>query len=70
MTGEPIDPGSGHGRVDDRGRTALAAAFRQSTDTVARLLGAGADPDAGGPGAPEPAGFFDVPAMVELLDAR
>ena len=63
--------GADHARVNDRGQTALAAAvFRQSTDTVRRLLDAGADPDGGGPTARETAVFFDLPAMIELLDAR
>jgi ankyrin repeat protein len=63
--------GADHGRANDRGQTALAAAvFRQSTDTVTRLLEAGADPDAGGPSARATATFFELPAMVELLDRR
>jgi hypothetical protein len=37
---------------------------------VTRLLEAGADPDAGGPSARATAVFFELPAMVELLDAR
>jgi hypothetical protein len=63
--------GADHGRANDRGQTALAAAvFRQSAASVSRLLEAGADPDAGGPSARATAAFFDLPAMVELLDRR
>ena len=63
--------GADHSRANDRGQTALAAAvFRQSTETVTRLLEAGADPDAGGPSARATAQFFDLPAMVELLDRQ
>ena len=63
--------GADHGRANDRGQTALAAAvFRQSAATVSRLLEAGADPDAGGPSARATAEFFELPAMVELLDRR
>src|SRR3954464_13572935 len=66
-----LDRGADHSRANDRGQTALAAAvFRQSSETVARLLQAGADPDAGGPSARATATFFDLPAMVELLDGR
>jgi hypothetical protein len=61
VTGEPIDPGV----VEP-----AAAVVRQSTDTVRRLVQAGADPDAGGPSARATAAFFDLPAMAELLDAR
>lgn len=69
--GALLDRGADHSRANDRGQTALAAAvFRQSTDTVSRLMAAGADPDAGGPSARATATFFDLPAMVELLDAR
>jgi ankyrin repeat protein len=63
--------GADHGRANDRGQTALAAAvFKQSAATVSRLLAAGADPDAGGPSARATAVFFELPAMVELLDHR
>jgi ankyrin repeat protein len=63
--------GADSGRVNDRGQTALAAAvFRQSTASVTHLLEAGADPDAGGPSARATAAFFELPAMVELLDRR
>ena len=63
--------GADHARANDRGQTALAAAvFKQSAETVTRLLEAGADPDAGGPSARATAVFFELPAMVELLDHR
>jgi uncharacterized protein len=66
-----LDRGADHARANDRGQTALAAAvFRQSAETVSRLLAAGADPDAGGTSAQATAAFFDLPAMVELLDGR
>ena len=66
-----LDRGADHSRANDRGQTALAAAvFRQSSETVTRLLAAGADPDAGGPSARATAAFFDLPAMLELLDGR
>ena len=69
--GALLDRGADHSRANDRGQTALAAAvFRQSTETVTRLLTAGADPDAGGQSARATATFFDLSAMVELLDAR
>lgn len=68
--GTLLDRGADHSRANDRGQTALAAAvFRQSTDSVGRLLAAGADPDAGGPSARATAQFFELPEMVELLDA-
>jgi uncharacterized protein len=69
--GALLDRGADHSRANDRGQTALAAAvFKQSTATVTRLLQAGADPDAGGPSARATAVFFELPAMVDLLDAR
>ena len=69
--GALLDRGADHTRANDRGQTALAAAvFRQSSETVTRLLAAGADPDAGGPSARATAVFFDLPAMVKLLDGR
>jgi len=68
--GALLDRGADHSRTNDRGQTALAAAvFKQSTETVTRLLRAGAVPDAGGPSARATASFFDLPAMLELLDA-
>jgi uncharacterized protein len=67
--GALLDRGADHSRANDRGQTALAAAvFRQSADTVTRLIDAGADADAGGPSARATAIFFELPAMVELLD--
>jgi uncharacterized protein len=51
-------------------RAARVPGRRQSTETVTRLLAAGADPDAGGQSARATATFFDLSAMVELLDAR
>ena len=64
-----LERGADHGRVNDRGQTALAAAvFRQSPEAVQRLLEAGADPDIGGPSARSTAQFFDLPAMIALLD--
>jgi uncharacterized protein len=69
--GALLDRGADHSRANDRGQTALAAAvFKQSVETVTRLVAAGADPDAGQPSARATAGFFDLPAMVALLDAR
>lgn len=63
-----LERGADPGRVNDRGQTALAAAtFRQSVPIVTMLLEAGADPNAGGPTATETAKFFDLPAMLALL---
>jgi ankyrin repeat protein len=63
--------GADHSRANDRGQTALAAAvFKQSSETVTALVAAGADPDAGGPSARATAEFFELPAMVELLESR
>ena len=65
-----LDRGADTGRVNDRGQTSLAAAaFRRSAEIVALLLGAGADPTAGSPSALETARFFDLPDMVDLLEA-
>jgi ankyrin repeat protein len=56
-------------RANDRGQTALSAGvFRQNEETVRALLGAGADPDAGPRSARQMAEFFDLPAMLALLD--
>jgi ankyrin repeat protein len=63
--------GADHSRANDRGQTALAAAvFKQSAQIVTALMDAGADPDAGGPSARATAAFFELPAMIELLDRR
>jgi ankyrin repeat protein len=63
-----LQRGGDPGRVNDRGQTALAAAtFRQSESIVTMLLAAGADPHAGGPTAIEMAKFFELPAMLALL---
>jgi ankyrin repeat protein len=63
--------GADHSRANDRGQTALAAAvFKQSPETVTALMDAGADPDAGGPSARATAVFFELPAMVALLERR
>jgi uncharacterized protein len=56
-------------RANDRGQTALAAAvFRQSEPAVRILLDAGADPAGGNPSATATARFFDLPAMLALLE--
>ena len=63
-----LNRGADHGRVNDRGQTALAAAvFRQHADIVAMLLEAGTDPDAGPRSATATAVFFDLPDMASLL---
>jgi ankyrin repeat protein len=60
--------GADPARVNDRGQTALVAAtFRQSAEAVTALLDAGADPDHGQPSALATAAFFELPAMLELL---
>jgi ankyrin repeat protein len=65
-----LEHGADVTRANDRGQTALAAAvFKQSEPTVRLLLAAGADPHHGSPSALETARFFDLPAMVELLEA-
>jgi uncharacterized protein len=56
--------------TNDRGQTALAAAvFKASAESVNALLAAGADPALGEPSALEVARFFDLPAMLALLNA-
>ena len=66
-----LEHGADHSRANDRGQTPLAAAvFKQSADTVRALLAAGADPDAGEPSARATAQFFELPAMVALLEGR
>jgi ankyrin repeat protein len=63
-----LERGAEVDRANDRGQTALGAAvFRRSTESVQALLAAGADPSAGGPSAIEMARFFDLPAMLALL---
>lgn len=63
--------GADTARINDRGQTALAAAaFRQQEAIVDDLLAAGADPLLGSPSAVEVARFFELPAMVERLQAR
>jgi ankyrin repeat protein len=63
-----LDHGADHGRVNDRGQTALAAAvFRRSEPSVTALMAAGADADAGSPSARAIAVFYDLPAMAALL---
>jgi len=62
--------GADTSRINDRGQSALAAAvFRQSAETVSALLDAGADPHHGSPSAVDTAVFFELPAMLELLQA-
>ncbi|MBA3523714.1 MAG: ankyrin repeat domain-containing protein [Geodermatophilaceae bacterium] len=60
-----------HGRLNDRGQSALAAAvFKQDAPVVTALLAAGADPDAGAPSAAASAEFFGLPAMTALIEAH
>lgn len=62
--------GADHGRVNDRGQTALGAAvFRRSHESVTALLGAGADPDAGTRSAVDVAAVFELEGMAALLAA-
>ncbi|MSW52429.1 MAG: ankyrin repeat domain-containing protein, partial [Actinobacteria bacterium] len=62
--------GADHGRVNDRGQTALGAAvFRRSHESVTALLGAGADPDAGTRSAVDVAAVFELDGMAALLAA-
>jgi ankyrin repeat protein len=57
-----------HGRVNDKGQTALAAAvFRRDPEIVTDLLDAGADPDLGPRSAVTVATFFDLPEMLHLM---
>jgi uncharacterized protein len=63
-----LDRGADHGRVNDRGQTALAAAvFRQREDIVTMLVEAGADAEAGPRSAVAIAEFFELPQMMRLL---
>lgn len=66
-----LERGADTTRVNDRGQTALAAAvFRQSEDAVTALLAGGADPHLGSPSAVDVARFFELPAMLELLEQQ
>jgi ankyrin repeat protein len=63
-----LDLGADTERVNDRGQTALGSAvFRQSAEIVSMLLAAGADPYGGGRSAIDVATFFELPAMLALL---
>jgi ankyrin repeat protein len=63
-----LEHGADHGRINDRGQTALGAAvFRRSAESTTALLDAGADPDAGGRSAREIAAFFELDEMAALL---
>lgn len=60
--------GADQARVNDRGRTALAAAtFRCSASAVRVLLGAGVDPGLGRQSAVARAGVFELPHVLDLL---
>ena len=66
-----LEHGADTALVNDRGQTALGAAvFRRSPASVEALLASGADPALGSPSALEVAAFFELPDMVELLEAR
>ncbi|MCO1577182.1 ankyrin repeat domain-containing protein [Crossiella sp. SN42] len=66
-----LERGADTGRVNDRGQTALGAAvFRRSERTAGLLLDAGADPALGPRSALDVARHFDLPEMLELLEAR
>lgn len=63
--------GADTSRINDRGQSALAAAvFRQTSEIVTALLDAGADPHHGSPSAIDMAVFFELPAMLALLQER
>jgi uncharacterized protein len=63
-----LERGADPARENDRGQTALTAAtFRQSAEAVTLLLDAGADPAQGQQSALATATFFELPAMLELL---
>lgn len=56
-------------RANDRGQTALTAAtYLQLQESVHALLAAGADPATGAQSALATARFFELPAMLELLE--
>jgi uncharacterized protein len=64
-----VEHGADVARANDRGQTALAAGvFKQSEPTVRVLLAAGADPTGGQPSARETAQFFELSAMLALLE--
>lgn len=64
-----LERGADPDRVNDRGQTALVAAvFRQQAPIVEALLRAGADAAEGSPDARATAAYFQLPAMVELID--
>ncbi len=66
-----LEHGAATDSANDRGQTALAAAvFKQSEESVRLLLDAGADENAGSPSAIDTARFFELPAMIALLDAK
>jgi ankyrin repeat protein len=66
-----LERGADPGRTNDRGQTALAAAvFKRSAESVTALLDAGADPGQGNQSALATARFFELPDMLELLEAR
>jgi ankyrin repeat protein len=66
-----VEHGADVSRVNDRGQSALAAAvFKQSAPSVQILLAAGADPSDGSPSALATAQFFELPAMVALLEEQ
>ncbi len=64
-----LSRGADHGRINDRGQTALGAAvFRRSVAGVAALRSAGADPDLGPRSARDIAAFFGLDDVGALLD--
>jgi uncharacterized protein len=66
-----LERGADPARENDRGQTALTAAtFKQSSEAVTALLDAGADPHQGNQSAIATATFFELPAMLELLQSR
>lgn len=66
-----LDRGADHGRVNDRGQTALGAAvFRQCVPAVEALLAAGADPHLGRQSGFAVAEVFELPEMTALLSRR
>lgn len=58
-------------QLNQRGQTPLAGAvFKQYADIATVLLEAGADPEAGTPSAIDTAKFFELPAMVDLIEGH